>query len=86
MDLGCDVWNQHHIQTGHGRLSFPVMLDLTPYSLHLGIRPRHQLAAIITSLGLSQEDAGNRITFLRIFGQWIRFNNTGVEAVSELAA
>jgi hypothetical protein len=26
------------------------------------------------------------MTFLRIFGRWIRLNDTGIEAVEELAA
>jgi uncharacterized UBP type Zn finger protein len=44
------------------------------------------LAAVISHLGNPEKDQGHYMTFLRIFGQWIRFNDTEVEAVEESAA
>jgi hypothetical protein len=33
-----------------------------------------------------EKDQGHYMTFLRMFGQWIRFNDTESEAVEESAA
>jgi hypothetical protein len=37
-------------------------------------------------LGNPEKDQGHYMTFLRIFRQWIRFNDTEAEAVEESAA
>jgi hypothetical protein len=37
-------------------------------------------------LGNPEKDQGHYMTFLRAFGQWVRFNYTEVEAVEESAA
>jgi hypothetical protein len=36
-------------------------------------------------LGNPEKDQGHYMTFLRIFDQWIRFNDTEVETVEESA-
>jgi ubiquitin C-terminal hydrolase len=44
------------------------------------------LAAVISHLGDLEKDQDHYITLVRIFNQWIRFNDNGVEAVQESAA
>jgi ubiquitin C-terminal hydrolase len=68
------------------RVAFPVMLDMTSYAVQAENRSPYQLAAAISHLGNLKKDQCHYITFLRIFGQWIRFNDTEVEAVEESAA
>jgi ubiquitin C-terminal hydrolase len=62
------------------------MLDMTPYAAQTENRYLYQLATVISHLGNLEKDQGHYMTFLRIFGQWIRFNNTEVEAVQEPVA
>jgi ubiquitin C-terminal hydrolase len=68
------------------RATFPVILDMIPYAVQTKTRYRYQLAAVISHLGNPKKDQGHYMTFLRIFGQWIRFNDTEVEAIEESAA
>jgi hypothetical protein len=68
------------------RVAFPVMLDMTPYTVQTENRYPYQLAAGIAHLGDPEKDQGHYVIFLKIFGQWIRFNDTEVEAAEELAA
>jgi hypothetical protein len=42
------------------------MRDLITCAFHSGIHSLYQLAAVITHLGLPDEDAGHRITFLGV--------------------
>jgi uncharacterized UBP type Zn finger protein len=44
------------------------------------------LAAVISHLGNPEKDQRHYMMFLRMFGQWIRFNDTDVEAVKASAA
>jgi hypothetical protein len=44
------------------------------------------LAAVISHLENPEKDQGHYMTLLRIFSQWIRFNDTEVEADKESAA
>jgi hypothetical protein len=44
------------------------------------------LAAVISHLGNPEKDQGHYMTFLRIFSQWIWFNDAEVEAIEEPAA
>jgi hypothetical protein len=65
------------------RLAFPVMLDMTPYAAKTENSYPYQLASVISHLRNPEKDQRHYMTFLRIFGQWIRFNDTEVEAVEE---
>jgi hypothetical protein len=67
------------------RVAFPVMLDMTPYAVQTEHCYPDQLAAVIFHLGNPEKDQGHCMTFLRVFGQRIRFNDTEVEAVEESA-
>jgi uncharacterized UBP type Zn finger protein len=64
--------------SGHARYN--------PDAVQTKNRYPYQLAAVISHLGNPEKDQGHYMTFLRIFGQWIRFNDTEVEAVEESAA
>jgi ubiquitin C-terminal hydrolase len=61
---------------------------MTPYAIEPPIRFRYQyrLAAVISHLGALEECLGRYIAFVRIFDQWIRFNDSNVDFVHEAAA
>jgi hypothetical protein len=80
------IWRNDHMAKDCRRVAFPVMLDITPYAVQTENRYPHQLAAVISHLGNPEKDQGHYMTFLRIFGQWIRFNDTEVKAIEESAA
>jgi uncharacterized UBP type Zn finger protein len=61
------------------------MLDMTPYAVQTKNSYSYQLAAVISHLGNPEKDQSHCMMFLRIFGQWIRFNDTEVETVEESA-
>jgi uncharacterized UBP type Zn finger protein len=58
------------------RVAFPVMLDMTLYAVQTENRYPYQLGAVISHLEDPEKDQGHYLTFLRIFSQWIRFNDT----------
>jgi hypothetical protein len=66
-------------------VAFRVMFDMTPYAVQTENRYPYQLVAVISHLGNPEKEQSQDVTFLRIFDQWIRFNNTEVEAIEELA-
>jgi hypothetical protein len=68
------------------RVAFPVTLDMTLLAVQTENGYPYQLAAVIPHLGNPEKDQGHYMTFLRIFGQWIGFNDTEVEAVEESPA
>jgi uncharacterized UBP type Zn finger protein len=68
------------------RIAFAVMLDMPPYAVQTENCYPYQLSAVIPHLGNPEKDQGHYMTFLRILGQWIRFNDTEVETVEESAA
>jgi hypothetical protein len=76
----------NHMAKACRRVAFPVMLDMTPYTDQTMNCCPYQLATVISHLGNPEEDQDHYMTFLRIFGQWIRFNDTEVEAVEGTAA
>jgi hypothetical protein len=70
------VWGNDHMARDCRRVVFSVMLDMTPYAVQTENRHPYQLAAVISHLGNPEKDQGHYMIFLRIFGQWIRFNDT----------
>jgi hypothetical protein len=58
---------------------------LIRYAFHPVIRSKYQAATVIPYLGRREDDVGYYITFLRVFGQWIPFDDSCVGAVIELA-
>jgi hypothetical protein len=68
------------------RIAFPIILDMTPYAVQTENHYPYQLAAVISDLGNPEKDQNHYMTLLRIFSQWIIFNDTEVEAVEEPAA
>jgi ubiquitin C-terminal hydrolase len=67
-------------------IAVPVMFNMTPYAVQTENRYPYQLGAVISHLGNPENDQGHYMRFLRIFSQWIRFNDTEVEPVEESAA
>jgi hypothetical protein len=67
------------------RVAFRVMLDMTSYAVQTENCYPYQLAAVISHLGNPEKDQSQYMTFLRIFDQWIGFNDTEVEPIEELA-
>jgi uncharacterized UBP type Zn finger protein len=59
---------------------------MTPYAVQTENHYPYQLGAVISHLGNLEKDQGHDMMFLRIFSQWIRFNDTEVEAIEESAA
>jgi hypothetical protein len=86
LSLGRYAWGNDHMAKDCRRAAFPVILDMTPYAVQTENRCPYQLAPVISHLGNLEKDQGHYMKFLRIFGQWIRFNGTEVEAVEESAA
>jgi hypothetical protein len=80
------VWNREHIEKDCRPIAFPLILDMTQYAFDPSIHYLYQLAAVISHIGDPQEDTGHYITFLYIFGKWIRFNDTNVRGVEERQA
>jgi hypothetical protein len=68
------------------RIDFPVILDFARYASRQGICPRYQLTAVIFHLCHPPQDVGHYMAFLKISGQWMRFNDTEVEGINQLAA
>jgi hypothetical protein len=66
-------------------VTFQVMLDMTPYAIQTEKCYPYPLAAVISHLENPEKDQGHHMTFLRTFGQWIRFNDTEIEPVEEPA-
>jgi hypothetical protein len=85
LSFGRYVWGNDHMAKDCRRVAFPVMLDMTTHAVQTENCNSDQLAAVISHLGNPEKEHGHYMTFLRIFGQWIRFNNTEVEAVEESA-
>jgi hypothetical protein len=59
---------------------------MTSYAFNRGVRHEYQLGAVIAHFGIPDLDGGHDIAFLRVFGQWIRSDDSGVEAVNESGA
>jgi ubiquitin C-terminal hydrolase len=78
-----EVWNIDHIKKDCRSIAFPLKLNMDAYTPDCGINTHYQLAAVIAHLGDPDPNRGHNIAFLRIFGQWIRFNDTQVDFVNE---
>jgi hypothetical protein len=86
LSVGRYIWGNDHMAKDCGRVAFPVILEMIPQPTQTEKCYPDQLAAVISHLGNPEKDQGHYMTFLRIFGQWIRFNDFEVEAVEESAA
>jgi hypothetical protein len=84
--FGRDVWNRDHIENDCRSIAFPVILDMTQYAFHLPAPSHYQLVSVIARLGDPRDYQGHYINFLRVFGQWVRFDDTDVQPVDESAA
>jgi hypothetical protein len=84
--LGRHVWGNDHMVKDCTRVTFPVTFDMTRYAVQTENCYRYQLATVISHLGNPEKDQDHCVTFFRVFGEWIRFNDTKVEAVEESAA
>jgi hypothetical protein len=69
----------------YSRVPCQVVLDLSPNAFSTENRYPYQLATVISHLRNHEKDQSHYMTFLRIFGQWIQFNDTQVEAFEESA-
>jgi hypothetical protein len=86
LSLGRYVWENDHMTKDCCRIAFPAMFDMTSYAVQTENCYPCQLAAVISHLGNPEKDQGHYMTFLRMFGQWIRCNDTEVEIIEESAA
>jgi ubiquitin C-terminal hydrolase len=83
--LGRDVWNRDHIEKDCRTIAFPVILDMTHYAFRSPTPSHYQLVSVITHLGEPGDYQGQSITFLRVFGKWVPFDDTHVQEVPESA-
>jgi ubiquitin C-terminal hydrolase len=58
---------------------------MTSDTFNRGVRHEYQLEAVIAHLGIPDHDGEHYIAFVWVFGQWIRFDDSG-EAVNERIA
>jgi hypothetical protein len=86
VNIGRDMWNGMHMEKDCHRIAFPVMRDLNRYAFRQGICPRYQLAAVISHLDRPPQDVGRYLACFKISGQWMRFNDTELEAINQSAA
>jgi ubiquitin C-terminal hydrolase len=86
INLGRDMWNGMNMEKDCRRIDCPAILDLSRSAFHEGICPRYQLATVISHLGRPPQDVGHCMAFLKISRQWMRFNDTEVEAINQSAA
>jgi hypothetical protein len=80
------VLSGDHLEKNCQRIAFPIVLDMTPYAVERHACHRYQLVDIIPHIGRPQEHLGHYIAFLRLLGQWVRFNDVEVDPVEESAA
>jgi uncharacterized UBP type Zn finger protein len=59
---------------------------MTKYTLNRGTPCQCQLAAAISHLNDPEEYLGHYVTFVRIFGEWVRFDDTKPVPVSNFEA
>jgi hypothetical protein len=81
-----NVWNGDHIEKDCCTIAFPVVLDMTHYAFSSPAPSHYQRVSVIAHLGDPREYQGHYITFLRVFRQWVRFNDTHIQEVPESAA
>jgi uncharacterized UBP type Zn finger protein len=81
-----EAWNIDHIEKDCRSIAFPLKLNMDPYTEWNGSQTHFQLVAVIAHLGDPDPNRGHYITFLRIFGQWILFNDRQVDFVNESKA
>jgi hypothetical protein len=62
------------------------MLDMNLDTNNQSRCSHHQLAAVIARLGDPAEDRGYYMSFLRVFGPWIRVNDISVKNIYERKA
>jgi hypothetical protein len=55
INVARDAWNLNHIEKYCRRITFAVMLDVTPYAFKHAIRYQYQRAAFISHLGVPWE-------------------------------
>jgi hypothetical protein len=83
LNFGRDVWNRGHIEKESCCVAFHVLLDMAQYALNRATPCQYQLAAVISHLRDPEEYLGHYITFVRTFGEWVRFDDTNVVPVSD---
>jgi hypothetical protein len=81
--LSCDVWNRDHIGKDCCTGTFLVILAMTQYAFGPPARSHGQMVSVIAHLGDPRGYQGHYITFLRVFGQYVRFDDTHVQRVPE---
>jgi ubiquitin C-terminal hydrolase len=84
--LGRDVWNHNHIEKDCRAIAFPVTLDMTHDGFRSSAPSHYQLVSVIAHMDDLRGYQGRYITFLRVFGKWVRFDDTDVQEVPESAA
>jgi hypothetical protein len=69
LNLGREEWQFGHMEKDFRPITFPVMLDITPYAFQRRSPCKYQLAAVISHMGYLGESQGDYITFIKVFGR-----------------
>jgi hypothetical protein len=59
---------------------------MTSHAFNGGVHQENQLGRVIAHFRIPDHDGGHYIAFVIVFGQWIGFDDCGVEAVNESGA
>jgi ubiquitin C-terminal hydrolase len=86
LNLAREEWQFGHMEKDFPPITFPVMLDMTPYAFQRRSLCNYQLAAVISHMGDLGESQGHYITFIKVFGRWFRFDDRNVDAVEKSTA
>jgi hypothetical protein len=84
--LGRLRWNFGTLEKDCRRVDFPLALDMTKYAQDPSIPQWYHLEGVIPHFGLPNGWVCHYITFLRLYGQWIEFNDPIVHSVTEKEA
>jgi hypothetical protein len=84
--LGRGVRNRGNIEKDCRPVAFPLSLGIIQCTFPTGTSYQDHLISVISHPKPPNEGPGDCITFLRALGPWIRFDDTGVQAVEKSAA
>jgi hypothetical protein len=65
------------------RFAFPRVLEMAPYADPPKQKLSFQLAGVVAHLGLPRAGICHYVTFCRMFGRWICFNDNSVTDVDQ---
>jgi hypothetical protein len=83
IDVRRDVWINGRMEKDCHRFAFPTVLDMAPYAYPPKQKLGFLLAGVVAHLGLPHAGICHYVTFRRMFGKWICFNDSSVTAVDQ---